>query len=264
MTSGATTAERNSWKNDTMPAPTDLPTDPELLAQLLLARRATAFFAHELNGLSNVDLDEDSLLPGWTRRHVIAHIAHNARGIVRLVTWARTGVETPMYASNAARDRDIAEGAELDRNALRTLFDVSTVQLDAAWRRLPPEAWSNTVRTPSGREIPVSETVWMRNQELWVHTIDLATGAAFDDVPAEILERLLTNITAGWAARGEDTDLVLAITAPDAERSLGDLDADSPVVVSGSLAGLVRWATGRGGSDVSSSAGTPADPPRWL
>lgn len=58
-----------------MPAPTDLPTDPELLAQLLLARRATAFFAHELNGLSNVDLDEDSLLPGWTRRHVIAHIA---------------------------------------------------------------------------------------------------------------------------------------------------------------------------------------------
>ncbi|MEB0015295.1 maleylpyruvate isomerase N-terminal domain-containing protein, partial [Glaciimonas sp. Cout2] len=73
-----------------MPAPTALPADPELLAQLLLARRATAFFAHELNGLSNVDLDGDSLLPGWSRRHVVAHVAYNARGMVRLVTWART------------------------------------------------------------------------------------------------------------------------------------------------------------------------------
>ena len=247
-----------------MPAPTALPAEPGLLAQLLLARRATAFFAHELNGLSNVDLDGDSLLPGWSRRHVIAHVAYNARGIVRLVTWARTDVETPMYASNAARDSDIAVGAELDREALRTLFDVATIQLDAAWRRLTPETWSHPVRTPSGREIPVSETVWMRNQELWVHTIDLATGAAFDDVPVEVLERLLTEITAAWSTRGDGGDLVLSVTGSHPEHRFGDLRSADPVVVSGSLAALVQWATGRGGSGVSSSTGSPADPPRWL
>ena len=247
-----------------MPAPTALPADPELLAQLLLARRATAFFAHELNALSNVELDGDSLLPGWSRRHVIAHVAYNARGIVRLVTWARTDVETPMYASNAARDGDIATGAELDREALRTLFDVATIQLDAAWRRLTPETWSHPVRTPSGREIPVSETVWMRNQELWVHTVDLATGAAFDDVPVEVLDRLLVEITTAWAARGDGGDLVLSVTGAHPERRFGDLRSEHPVIVSGSLAGLVKWATGRGGSDVTSSAGAPADPPRWL
>jgi len=247
-----------------MPAPTALPADPELLAQLLLARRATAFFAHELNGLSNVDLDGDSLLPGWSRRHVIAHVAYNARGVVRLVTWARTDVETPMYVSNAARDSDIAAGAELDRDALRTLFDVATIQLDAAWRRLTPETWSHPVRTPSGREIPVSETVWMRNQELWVHTIDLATGAAFDDVPVEVLDRLLTEITTVWATRGDGGDLVLSVTGTHPERRLGDLHSAQPVVVTGSLAGLVQWATGRGGSGVSSSDGMPADPSRWL
>jgi len=247
-----------------MPAPTALPADPELLAQLLLARRATAFFAHELNALSNVELDGDSLLPGWSRRHVIAHVAYNARGIVRLVTWARTDVETPMYASNAARDGDIATGAELDREALRTLFDVATIQLDAAWRRLTPETWSHPVRTPSGREIPVSETVWMRNQELWVHTIDLATGASFDDVPVEVLDRLLTEITTVWTTRGDGGGLVLSVTGAHPERRLGDLGSEEPVVVSGSLAGLVQWATGRGGSGVTSSTGIPADPPRWL
>lgn len=247
-----------------MPAPTDLPTDPELLAQLLLARRATAFFAHELNGLSNVDLDGESLLPGWTRRHVIAHVAYNARGLVRLATWARTDVETPMYASNAARDSEIVAGAELDRDALRTLFDVATIQLDAAWRRLTTEAWSHAVRTPSGREIPVSETVWMRNQELWVHTIDLATGASFADVPTEVLDRLLSEITTVWATRGDGEDLVLSVTGGEPQPRLGSAQSATPVVVSGSLAGLVQWASGRGGSGVSSSAGMPADPPRWL
>ena len=48
-----------------------------------------------------------SLLPGWSRAHVVAHVAGNAVALLNLLTWARTGVETPMYADDAARNADI-------------------------------------------------------------------------------------------------------------------------------------------------------------
>ena len=51
-----------------------------------------------VDGLDDAALRQPSRLPGWTRAHVLTHIARNADGLVNLVTWARTGEETPMYA----------------------------------------------------------------------------------------------------------------------------------------------------------------------
>jgi len=42
---------------------------------------------------------EPSALPGWTRGHLLTHLARNADALVNLLTWARTGIPTPMYAS---------------------------------------------------------------------------------------------------------------------------------------------------------------------
>ena len=39
------------------------------------------------------DFAGPSLLAGWTRAHVAAHLVHNAEGLTRLATWARTGVD---------------------------------------------------------------------------------------------------------------------------------------------------------------------------
>ncbi len=62
------------------------------------------------------DLDDaavaaPSALPGWTRGHVLTHVARNADALVNLLTWARTGVETPAYPSREARDAGIEAGA---------------------------------------------------------------------------------------------------------------------------------------------------------
>ena len=42
---------------------------------------------------------------------MLAHLARNADGCVNLLTWARTGIETPQYRSAEQRDADIAAGA---------------------------------------------------------------------------------------------------------------------------------------------------------
>ena len=161
----------------------DQTTDPELLAALLQARRGTAFFARKLNELSDAELDGDSLLPGWTRRHITAHIGYNARAIARLIEWAATGVETPMYASTEVRDHEIDFGATLSPIALRHLFDHSAVHLNVEWRDLPEDAWHHKVRTIQGREVPATETVWMRSREVWMHAVDLANGASVPGHP---------------------------------------------------------------------------------
>ncbi|WP_104061397.1 maleylpyruvate isomerase family mycothiol-dependent enzyme [Arthrobacter sp. 4R501] len=250
-----------------MVARQDQTTDPELLEALLHARRGTAFFARTLNELTDAELDGDSLLPGWTRRHVAAHIGYNARAIARLIEWAATGVETPMYASSDVRDHEISFGATLSPIALRNLFDHSAVHLNVEWRDLPAQAWHHQVRTAQGRIVPASETVWMRTREVWTHAVDLDNGASFADIPEPVLERLLQDITGAWKTRGTDTGLLINITGTDL--TSGDTTAQNPTLITGTLPGVTQWATGRGTHAVTATHnGTQLDEapaaPQWI
>ena len=251
-----------------MVARSDKTTDPRLQEELLQARRGTAFFARKLNELSDADLDGASLLPGWSRRHVAAHIGYNARAISRLVEWAATGVENPMYTSKEIRDHEIDFGATLSPIALRNLFDHSAVHLNVEWRDLPSDAWHHKVKTIQGRLVQAEETIWMRTREVWVHAVDLDNGASFKDIPAPVLIRLLQDITGAWASRGTDKDLIGRVN-DHPELSFGDKEARAPVQISGSLADLACWATGRGTAGVTASqsgkiiAVTPVAP-TWI
>ena len=82
--------------------------------------------------LSDAELAEPSALPEWSRAHVVAHLARNAEALIRLVAWARTGVETPMYPSREARAADIAASAGHPPERLRAELTATAADLDAA------------------------------------------------------------------------------------------------------------------------------------
>jgi maleylpyruvate isomerase len=177
-------------------------------------------------------------------------------------------VETPMYPSTEVRDHEIHFGATLSPIALRNLFDHSAVHLNVEWRDLPEDAWHQKVRTIQGREVPATETVWMRTREVWMHAVDLDNGASFADIPPPVLERLMADITGAWKTRGTDEGLVVKVT--DRELTFGDTTSASPTVVSGPLAAVVEWAAGRGnggvtavGPDAAASGTVPAAP-KWI
>lgn len=258
-----------------MPARTDLVTDDRVIRDLEHVRLGTAHFRRTLNALTDHDLDGPSLLPGWTRRHVLAHVGYNARGIARLVDWAATGVRTPMYASAEARVAEIEDGATLAPDALRNLVEHAAIDLDVRWRDLPADRWSFPVVTPQGREVPVAETVWMRTREVWLHAADLAVDATVDQVPVEVLSRLIDDIHGTWRKR--DAESLPSLVDVDAD---ADADADTGgrprwpggphgVVVAGTVAALAAWATGRmapqrWASDLTWSQGDPTEAPRWI
>ena len=249
-----------------MAARHDLATDPRLQEELLQARRGTAFFARKLNELSDSELDGGTRLPRWSRRHIIAHVGYNARAIARLVEWAATGVETPMYPSTEIRDHEISFGATLSPIALRNLFDHSAVHLSVEWRDLPDASWANEVRTIQGRTVPASETVWMRTREVWIHAVDLDNGASFSDIPAAVLVRVLRDITAAWSTRGTDAGLLLKVAGTDL--TFGDASAADPTIIAGSLPAVVEWAAGRGTSGITAhGSGVNGDipaAPKWI
>ncbi|WP_018180668.1 maleylpyruvate isomerase family mycothiol-dependent enzyme [Jongsikchunia kroppenstedtii] len=239
----------------------DLTTDPVLQAQLLTARRGTALWLRALNELDDDEFDAPTILPDWDRRHLIAHVGYNARAISRLVHWANTGEQTPMYASPHARADEIAHGATLSTQALRTLNDHAASTLDNEWRDTPDPFWRNTVRTAQGRSVALRETVWMRTREVWLHAIDLNTGIRFADLPAEVLHRLLTDIVETWTTRDSDPGLRIKVDGTDLELGAG-ADTSSTLRVGGTLPAVVRWAAGRGGQHL--STGQHVQAPRWL
>lgn len=249
-----------------MAARTDNVDDPQLAATLLLARRGTAFFARKVGELGDAEFAEPSLLAGWSRAHVIAHVAYNARALTRLTEWAATGVENPMYASPEQRNAEIELGATLPPQALRNLTEHAIVHLNVEWRDLPADAWAAPVKTAQGRTVPVSETAWMRAREVWLHAIDLGNGASIDDLPAEFHDRLLPEVVALWKTRGDAVPAVVlrATDRTGVDHRLDDSAAD-PGVLSGPMAQLVAWATGRRHRGLAFSGGADVPPaPRWL
>jgi maleylpyruvate isomerase len=206
--------------------------------------------------LTDEEFAAPSLLPGWSRATVLAHVARNADALVNLLTWARTGVETPMYASPQARDAGIAELAGQPAAQLRGEVLAATERLATAVHGLPDAAWSAPVRTAQGREVPAAEVPWMRCREAWVQAVDLDAGVGFAEIPDGVLAALVDDVFTAWRRQDHEP----AVTVSAGERTWGT----GPVAVSGSLPATAAWLTGRSdGSDLGSDGPRP-HLPRWL
>jgi maleylpyruvate isomerase len=245
----------------------DQVTDPAVLEALGTVRLGTSYFRRALSRLSDDDFYGPSLLPGWSRRHLVAHVGYNARAVARLVIWATTGVETPMYSSPQARQEEIEFGATLRPDALRSLCEHAAIELDVRWRDLPDERWAEKVVTAQGRTVPVSETLWMRTREVWLHAVDLGVDERIDEIPEVVLERLLGDIVGMWERRDELDGLALSASRVDGSPIRFGAEADARATLSGPLASVVAWASGRECASTGAGlswAGEVRVAPRWI
>jgi maleylpyruvate isomerase len=184
------------------------------------------------------ELDAPSLLPGWSRRHVAAHLSLNAEALGNLVHWARTGEERPMYPSAEARNADIKANTARSADELRSWFDESAAKLSASMATLTDAQWQTSVRTAQGAAMPATRIPWMRSCEVMIHATDLGTGSTFADLPEDFLTTLCGEI----------------------RTQRGDVPQ-----VHGRLPELAAYLTGRPYTKVTTSDGTAAEPlPPWL
>jgi maleylpyruvate isomerase len=222
-------------------------------------RSGTALFLESMARVGDADLDAPTDLPGWTRRHLLAHVGFNARALQRLVRWARTGEPTPMYSTPEQRVAEIEEGAGWDGSRLRDRVTASAADLDDDLDKLDAAAWRAQVVTAQGRTVPADQIPWMRTREVTVHAVDLGTGAAFADLPADLCEALVEDVVARRTGLRRDPPVKLHSTSG---RTWTVGDGPAPVIT-GTPAALARWLTGRGADDLTTGGPLPVLTP-WL
>ena len=208
-------------------------------------RQGTGYFRTRLDTLTDADLRDPSRLPGWSRAHVIGHIARNAEALGRLAHWARTGIETPMYADREQRAADIARSAAQPAAVLRSEAVATAELLDQALDNLEETGWSATVRSAMGRQIPATDIPWLRVREVWLHAIDLDAGARFADLPPGLIDTLLTDVVAALSVKPDCPPVTLAPTDRENEWRLGSAAAEGVRILTGPAAELAGWVTGR-------------------
>ncbi|MET9368897.1 maleylpyruvate isomerase N-terminal domain-containing protein [Streptomyces griseoflavus] len=173
-------------------------TAPRTLAEARAwARTGTELMLDAVAGFDEDAFTAPSVLPGWSRKHLVAHVAANADALCNLVHWAATGEETPMYASAEERAAGIAKGPTLSAGELRSWLTDSANKLAAGLDGLTDEQWRHEVVTVQGRTVPATELPWMRAREVCVHAADLGSAVVtFADLPKGFLTALVAEIGA--------------------------------------------------------------------
>jgi maleylpyruvate isomerase len=199
-----------------------------------------------VDALHGDDWEAPSLLPGWSRAHVVAHLALNAEGMARILRGVVADAdEAPpaMYDSDEKRDSDIADLAAQGATALRDRLLAATSELADAVASVPASGWEGRIeRTPGGRSMATSSLPGMRLRELEIHHVDLDAGATTADWPREFAEHLLD------AMSRREMSSAFEVKPLDSDRTwlYGNAEAEYPVpVVTGPAADLGWWLTGR-------------------
>ncbi|MFD6880178.1 MULTISPECIES: maleylpyruvate isomerase family mycothiol-dependent enzyme [unclassified Streptomyces] len=206
--------------------------------------------------LTAEQIREPSLLPGWTRAHVLVHLARGADSRLRLLTAARGGPDLPQYTDEATRAHEIEQGARRDAEAIRV--DLGT-SLDALLRGIeehPDEAWDTPVRWLGGSLRPVRGVLWSLLRELEVHHVDLAATYTPADWPTVFAIRELRETVRELSDGPAMPPMRISADEDPSEHGIG---AGPGPRVQGTAADLLAWLTGR-----SDGTALTIDPPGAL
>jgi maleylpyruvate isomerase len=134
--------------------------------------------------IAEPDLRQPSLLPGWTRAHVLAHLARSADAMRTMLIGARTGEDRPAYASAEAREAGVERSSAQQAKDLVTDVADSAMALRTVARQLPDQAWARPVAVPGPEPVPAARLLTRRLVEVELHHCDLAAGYSPADWPA--------------------------------------------------------------------------------
>ncbi|WP_432086473.1 maleylpyruvate isomerase family mycothiol-dependent enzyme [Streptomyces sp. bgisy095] len=206
---------------------------------LVSVQEATDRLLEAAASWDNAATAEPSRLPGWTRGHVLAHLARNADALVNVLEGR------PMYPDAATREADI------ERDAYRPL-DVQLADVRESADRLRavgerPADWGRTVELRNGVTDSAARVPFRRWVEVALHHVDLGAGYDLDDLPEEFVLREIEFLADRWSGRPEVPPVTLGLEQDGSGptwRTGGTEGA--PVVLAGTGPDLLGWLSGRG------------------
>jgi maleylpyruvate isomerase len=206
-----------------------------------------------------------SLCPGWTRGHVLTHLARNADGLVNVAHSAVTGHLVPMYKSAAARNADVEAGADRRTATLAADVQDAAQRLADELRRVPPEAADLQVPSGRGPTIRVGDVPWTRLREVVYHHVDLDAGYGFADAPGEVVVRGLQECVPRLAEATPPLEVTAELDGPADPVVLNIGTGSARRAVAGPASEVLAWLTGRSaGTGLRTADGDPLpELPAW-
>ena len=202
-------------------------------------RSSTAALLDGLNAAqwSDADVREPSLLPGWTRGHVLTHIARNADAFAGSLAGALRSEIVRMYPGGRdERNAAIEDGA--GRPAAELIADVRSAaeRLDRVFAAVADaDAWDR----PCGAAPNAGDCVPKRWQEVEIHRVDLGGDYTPEQWPAEFVQYVLDGVGTTLDERASGS-----VQVTDAGVIFGSGAAESTVLAPAWA--VAAWLTGRG------------------
>lgn len=225
---------------------------------LVLLAHETSLLMATAAGLNEETVRAASLCEGWTRAHVLSHLARNADALGNLTSWAITGTPVAMYESPQARDADIASGSTRRAQEIFTDLQESAARFASAAAGLagPPE--DREVEMRAGRKVLGGRLPTLRLLEVVFHHVDLAAGYTFADADSGFVRRAIGNAVRRMTDNGLQPGVLLLGDNGDTW-SIGD-GAQGAQEVTGSNAALLLWLARGNDAGVSSQVPLPKLP----
>lgn len=174
-----------------VPKPSPRPSSSQLMSYL---DSAAAGFREHAASLQDADVRDASRLPGWSRGHVLAHVAGVAEAMERQLQYAADGETVDLYDGGSdGRNRAIEEGAVRSAEQHRQQLDTTLSNALSAFRDLQESGWRTPISYRGGVVRDGGLALW---RELVIHGTDLGTGGEADDWSPQFCEHLFGFLSA--------------------------------------------------------------------
>jgi maleylpyruvate isomerase len=173
-----------------------------------LADSATRFLG-TAQALTDDELRDASGLPGWTRAHVLTHVARAADSRTRMLRAAQAGRVGRQYPSEEARAEAIAAGACRPPAVIRADAHRAVRDCLTAIRRHPSQLWDAPAIWLRAARRPVRGVVPSLRGELEYHHVDLAAGYQPADWPGDFVATELSRVTGLMDRRADAPPMTL-------------------------------------------------------
>lgn len=157
-----------------------------------------------LEGLTDEQCRQPSTLFGWSRGHVLSHLANNAYSHVRMFAAASRGEEAEQYeGGKPTRDVQIESWSSLSAHELVGHVRASIYALEGAWASATPTTWTGfgIKSHAGGGRVAITDLMLMRWCETEVHLADLDLDYSCDSWDATFVRFELERQLMIWNSR---------------------------------------------------------------
>ena len=132
-----------------------------------------------------------SLLPGWTRAMLVAHVTSAGNAALRCADAAQHGESVAMYpGGEEQRDQEIESGRDQPMADLLSAIAEVCAACDTAFASLSGDAWTVPMTSRRG-PIPMSAVAAQRWLDVEAHRVDLDLGYSTQHWPTALVDNAL-------------------------------------------------------------------------